>query len=456
MDQPPAAVATDSPDALFAAASRLHEAGRLEEAKPVLHRLLAAQPAHIGGLNLLGITLGQQGDLAAACDLVERAIALAGEHPVYLRNLCELRRQNDEAPTAVLAGRRAITAAPSDRIARLNLAMAEQDALELDAAEANTRAVLATEPANGSAHFLLAQLALLRGHYAEGWREYAWRWRIPGAEQPKPPGEVPEWDGAALDGTLMLMGDQGFGDMIQFARFIPWAAARCAKLAICAPRDLRGLLTRFAPNAVFVADPAQVEAVAAHAAFSSLPGLAGAAEASIPAAEGYLTADPERVRRWSARLDQLAPKPNRRIGLVWAGRREHRADRQRSMPLAAFAPLFWLTGITFVSLQKGEAVGQVAGYFGPAPLVNLGPELEDFDATAAVLTCLDGLVTVDTSVAHLAGALGLRAEVLLPFRPDWRWLLGRTDTPWYRGLRLWRDAGPRGRGETVMRVREAI
>jgi hypothetical protein len=126
------------------------------------------------------------------------------------------------------------------------------------------------------------------------------------------------------------------------------------------------------------------------------------------------------------------------------------------MALASFAPLFGVSGITFVSVQKGEAVGQVAGYFGPAPLVNLGPELEDFDATAAVLTCLDGLVTVDTSVAHLAGALGLRAEVLLPFRPDWRWLLGRTDTPWYRGLRLWRDAGPRGRGETVMRVREAI
>jgi hypothetical protein len=334
--------------------------------------------------------------------------------------------------------------------------MAEQDALELDAADANTRTVLATEPSNGSAHFLLAQLALLRGDFAEGWREYAWRWRIPGAEQPKPPGDVPEWDGAVLDGTLMLMGDQGFGDMIQFARFIPWAEQRCATLAICAPRDLRGLLQRLAPGAIFVADPAQVERIAAHAAFSSLPGLAGAALGSIPAAEGYLTTDPERVRRWSARLDQLAPGPNRRIGLVWAGRREHRADRQRSMALASFAPLFGVSGITFVSVQKGEAVGQVAGYFGPAPLVNLGPELEDFDATAAVLACLDGLVTVDTSVAHLAGALGLRADVLLPFRPDWRWLLGRTDTPWYRGIRLWRDPAPQSRGETVMRLREAI
>jgi hypothetical protein len=448
--------AVETPDALFASASRLHEAARLEETRAVLQRLLAAAPNHVGALNLMGIALGQQGDLSGGCAFVEQAIALAGEHPVYLRNLCELRRQNDEAPVAVRAGRRAIAAAPADRIARLNLAMAEQDALELDAAEANTRAVLATEPGNGSAHFLLAQLALLRGQFEEGWREYTWRWRIPGAEQPKPAGEVAEWDGAVLDGTLMLMGDQGFGDMIQFARFIPWAAARCATLAICAPRELRGLLQRMAPDARFVADPAQAGELAAHAALSSLPGLAGANLATIPSADGYLTADPERVRRWSARLDQLAPPPNRRIGLVWAGRREHRGDRQRSMSLASFAPLLALPGITFVSVQKGEAVGQIAGYFGPAPLVNLGPELEDFDATAAVLTCLDGLVTVDTSVAHLAGALGLPADVLLPFRPDWRWLLNRTDTPWYHRLRLWRDPAPQSRADTVARVAGAM
>ena len=445
----------ETPDALFAEASRLHAAGRLDAARPVLQRLLAAAPAHAAGLNLLGITLGQQGDLAGGCALVEQALAAGGDHPVYLRNLCELRRQGDDPFGAMQAGRRAVAIAPLDTIARLNLAMAEQDALELDAAAGNAAMVLAAEPENASAHFLRAQVALLRGEFPEGWREYAWRWRIPGASQPRA-AEVPDWDGAPLTGGLLLIGDQGFGDMLQFARFLPWAQGRCDALTVSCPRELRGLLQRLVPDARCIVDLAQAGPVAAQTTFSSLPGLAAAAPGSIPGAEGYLRADPGRVARWAARLTQLAPGPNRRIGLVWAGSREHRADRQRSTRLGVFAPLLSQPGTTFVCLQKGESVGQIAGCFGPAPLVNLGPELEDFDDTAAVLLELDGLITVDTSVAHLAGALGRTVDVLLPFRPDWRWLLGRTDTPWYGSMRLWRDSAPGTRPATIERLAAAL
>jgi hypothetical protein len=446
----------ETPEALFAEASRLHAANRLDAAKPVLRRLWAATPAHAAGLNLLGITLGQQGDLAGGCALVEQALEAGGDHPVYLRNLCELRRQADDAAGAVQAGRRAVAMAPQDTIARLNLAMAEQDALELDAAGANAATVLATEPDNASAHFLRAQLALLQGAFAEGWREYAWRWRIPGASQPRAPGEVPDWDGAAVDGDLLLIGDQGFGDMIQFARYLPWAQSRCTSLTFCCPRDLRGLFQRLVPEARCHADLAQAGAVAAQANFSSLPGLAGATAETLPGADGYLRADAGRVGRWAARLDQLAPGPNRRIGLVWAGSREHRADRQRSMRLALCEALLNLPGSTFVCLQKGDPVGQIAACFGPAPLVNLGPELEDFDDTAAVLMALDRVVTVDTSVAHLAGALGRSVDVLLPYRPDWRWLLERADTPWYASMQLWRDRRPGDRAATIERVAAAL
>jgi tetratricopeptide (TPR) repeat protein len=445
----------DTAEALFAAASRQHEAARFSEAGVTLRRLLAIEPSHAGGLNLLGITLGQQGDLAAGCKLVEQALAAAPDHPIYLRNLCELRRQNDDPAGALAAGRRAIAVAPHDLIAHLNLAMAEQDALELDAAEANARFVLAAEPDHGSAHFLLAQLALLRGDYAQGWREYAWRWKIPGAEQPRPPIPVPEWGGAPVEGRLLLIADQGFGDIMQFARYMPWARARCQSLAVCCPAELVTLLQRIVPDATVRNDYAHAANAAAQAPFSSLPGLAGATD-SFPSPEFYLSADPERMRRWSARLDQLAPGPNRRIGLAWAGRREHRGDRQRSMPLAAFAPLLALPGFTFISVQKGEAVVQVGACFGPAPLVNLGPEIEDFDDTAAILEQLDALVTVDTSVAHLAGALGRPTHVILPSRPDWRWLLGRADTPWYKSLRLWRDPAPGNRAATVAAIAEEL
>jgi hypothetical protein len=447
----------EQPADLFAQASRLHAENRLHDAKAVLQRLLDAQPAHAAGLNLLGITHGQQGDLTTGCTLVERAIEVGGDNAIYLRNLCELRRQNDDPYGGVRAGRQAVKIAPSDRIARLNLAMAEHDALELDAAEASTNAVLAAEPANASAHFLRAQLALLRGDLLAGWKDYVWRWRIPGADAPRPAGDVPEWNGVLCVGTLLLLGDQGFGDMIQFARYVPWAQSRCAELVLACPRELKTLFQRAFPGVRVLLDPSRAGDVAAYAHLSSLPGLAGTTLATIPSGTApYLLADPARMQRWAARLEQLAPRPQRRIGLVWAGRPEHRGDRQRSMKLATFQPLLDLTGITLVSLQKGESVAQIGRCFGPAPLINLGAELEDFDDTAAALTQLDGLVTVDTAVAHLAGALGLPADVLLPMRPDWRWLLNRADTPWYATLRLHRDAGPGMRGATVDAVCQAV
>ena len=444
----------DAVGAQFGQASQLHAAGRMEEAKAVLHALLAAAPAHAGALNLLGVVHGQQGDLTEACRLVERAIAADEANPIYFRNLCELRRQNDDAVNAMVAGRRAVALAPEDLVARTNLAMAEQDALALDEAVANADFVLARDPGNGSAHFLKAQIALMRGDYPQGWAEYAWRWKIPGAEKPKPAVAMPDWDGGKVDGGLLLIADQGFGDMIQFSRFLPWARGRCERLLLGVPRDLRGLMERLVPDAIFVNDLSAVADAAACEVFSSLAGLAGSTLETIPGSDGYLTADPGKRERWRRRLAQLAPGPNRRVGLVWAGRREHRGDRMRSMRLEVFRPLLEMAGVTFVSLQKAEAVAQIGRYFGPAPLVNLGPELEDFDDTAAVLSELDALVSVDTSVVHLAGALGLGAHVLVPYRPDWRWLMVRADTPWYAQVRLWRDEAPGTRAATVARVAE--
>lgn len=430
-----------TPDDLFALASQLHAQGRLEETKTVLQRLLAAAPDHATALNLMGIACGQQGDLPTGCGYVERAIAIAGDQPIFLRNLCELRRQNDDAFNAVTAGRRAVAVAPDDLIARLNLAMAEQDALDLDAALDNALSVAAIEPENGSAHFLIAQVALMRGDLPLGWKEYAWRWKIPGADRPRPAAEVPDWSGAPIEGTLLLIADQGFGDILQFARYLPWARSRCGTLIIGCPRDVRGLIQRLMPDTKVVSDVSGLETADAFEVFSSLPGLAGATlETILPG--GYLATDPARVARWRHRLDQVAPPPNRRIAIAWAGRREHRADRMRSMPLGSFAPLFELPRTTYVSVQKGEPVGQVGGYFGPAPLVNLGPEIEDFDDTAAVLSLVETLVCVDTSVAHLAAAMGRPVWLLSRINGCWRWLTGRDDSPWYPSLRVYRQTTP--------------
>jgi hypothetical protein len=182
---------------------------------------------------------------------------------------------------------------------------------------------------------------------------------------------------------------------------------------------------------------------------SGLPELHGTTPDNVPGSVPYLAADPSRAAAWKDRLNRLIPSHSRRIGIVWAGRPTHNNDRQRSVSLTAFAPLASVPGVTLVSLQKGPAVAQVGQYFGTAPLLNMGMEIADFDDTMAILETLDLLVTVDTAVGHLAGAMGRPAFILLARAPDWRWLLNRSDTPWYPSVQLFRQTTP-GEWDDVM------
>jgi hypothetical protein len=188
---------------------------------------------------------------------------------------------------------------------------------------------------------------------------------------------------------------------------------------------------------------------AAYCPLSGLPRLAGADLLSIPAEIPYLRSSPNKREAWADRLDALVPRGLRRIGIAWAGRPTHHNDRNRSTTLATFAPLSQIPGISLISLQKGAGQAQIGHYWGRAPLFNIGPELRDFADTMAVLDCLDLVVSVDTSVVHLAGAMGRPAWVMLPFAPDWRWLLDRSDSPWYPTLRLFRQSADR-RWQPVM------
>ena len=189
---------------------------------------------------------------------------------------------------------------------------------------------------------------------------------------------------------------------------------------------------------------------------STLPGLAGVRLEAIPAPVPYLRADPARAAAWRARLDELVAPGSRRVGLVWAGRPTHRNDRNRSVALSGLGAITGLDGVTFVSLQKGPAVTQVGGYFGRVPLVNLGPELADFEDTLAVMDGLDLVLTVDTAVGHLAGAAGKPVWVMLPHAPDWRWLMARADSPWYPTMRLFRAPAPRDWGAVTAEVAAAL
>lgn len=436
-------------DELLALAGAHERAGRLAEAARLLSLILADAPDAADALHLMGIVAYRQGDIARALALIERALAGGLEQPLYLRNIAEVYRALGRLDQALAAAEAAVALNRGDPLSLANLAIIHGDRLELDPAVAAAEAALALDPDNAAAHFERGEARLLRGDLPGGFADMEWRFALDGAAPPLPDTDRPAWDGAPMaSGRLLLIGDQGFGDVIQFARYIPWVQARVADLVIGVSRPLIGLLRQIT-DAPIVDTWRSMPGFDAWMTLSGLPRLAGTTLATIPAPIPYLRADPARIARWQARLDQLCPPGRRRIGLAWAGRAAHKNDRNRSAGLAAFAPLLARGDCVFVGVQKGPAAAQVAGYTGAAPLVHLGPELGDFEDTAAVLSRLDLLISVDTSVVHLAGALACPAWVALPFAPDWRWMLERADTPWYPTHRLFRQHRP-GAWEGVM------
>jgi tetratricopeptide (TPR) repeat protein len=436
-----------------------HEgAGRLDEAEAVLDRVLEKTPGDAEAIHLKGVLAVRKGRVAEGAALMERSVAIGPARPYYLRNLCEVLRTLGRYDEALDCGRRAAAGDPADPICHANLSVLYYERGEPLEAIASGERALAINPNLPGAHFGLAEALLLRGEFERGWEEYEWRFRMPGVPTLMPIEGVPQWDGQPLEsGRLMLIADQGFGDGIQFSRYIPWAARRCAEVVVACSRELQPLIGQI-PGIAQMFDRWEVApACAAYLPLSGLPRLHGTRLDSIPAEmTPYLTPDPAKVAKWKARLDQLAAPHHRRVGLVWAGRPTHKNDRNRSVALNRLSAITDLDGITFVSLQKGPAEAQVAEYFGNAPLINLGPEIDEFTDSLAIMEGLGLVVTVDTAIGHLAGAMGQRAFIMLPYAPDWRWLEKRGDTPWYPSVRLFRPPGPRDWDAVSAEVARAI
>jgi len=290
----------------------------------------------------------------------------------------------------------------------------------------------------------LGQALLAAGDFPLGWKHYEWRYQIPGAAPLMPPTERKQWDGGDLGGrALLLIADQGYGDVVMFVRLVAWARARVPCIMIACSTEMAPLLTRMFPGMPIFTRWDNLPDYLAYLPFSGLPRLHGTTLETIPAMVPYITPDPARQASWTARLAALLPAGSRRVGLAWAGRPTHNNDHSRSVALATLAPLAATQGVVFVALQKGEPAAQVADWPGPAPLVDLGPLLDDFEDTVAVLSRLDLLVSVDTAVAHFGGAMGVPTWVMLPYAADWRWLKDRTTSPWYPGTRLFRPPAVR-------------
>ena len=326
-----------------------------------------------------------------------------------------------------------------------NLGTVQEELGDRDAAMAHYRRA-ATLSTSVSPPWNVALMDLLRGDYAAGWPGYEHRWKQPLQRAVHRNFAQPMWDGSPLAGRrLLLHAEQGLGDAIQFARYAPLATG--GRVFVECHPPLVKLFRSLAGVDCVVPRGGPLPPFDVHCPFMSLPMVFGTTLATVPAAVPYLRPPPAAVNRWRHRL--AAGPPGRRIGLVWAGDPKHQKDRARSIPLTALAPLADVPGVRFYSLRVG---GSADGF----PLTDWTAELHDFADTAGLVAGLDLVITVDTSVAHLAGALGKPTWVLIAFAPDWRWLLDRDDSPWYPTVRLFRQPAPGDWAEPIGRLAAAV
>jgi Flp pilus assembly protein TadD len=300
----------------------------------------------------------------------------------------------------------------------------------------------ALRPGDPICRFNLALALLLAGNLRDGFREYEWRWGNRQFASHRPRFAQPLWDGSELNGRhLLLSFEQGAGDTIQFARYVQFAKERGARITMLVQRPLLRLMTWLADE-ITVTDtsPANFDV---YCPLGYLPHVAGTALESIPAPAQFEIPSITRWQ-WHARLGE---RTGARIAIVWAGAAGHPNDHNRSLPLHRLAPLFDASGAEWFSLQVGPASEQLA----PSNVRSLAPDLSDYAETAAALQHMDLVITVDTSVAHLAGTLGIPTWVMIPFAPDWRWMRDRTDSPWYPSMKLYRQQTP-GDWETVLKT----
>ncbi len=447
----------ETPDQALTRALQAAKLRRINEAIGICRDLLAAQPDLPGALGLLGGILGQEGRADEAIEHLKSALAKQPNVGNWHLNLCALYRGKNMLDEALASGLEAVRTSPDTAAHRVELALTHLTRGERDLASLRYREAMAREPESAPAHMGLGELLLSTGEYQPGWLEYAWRNKLDQARGTLPKMTAAQWNGMHLPGgTLVLVADQGFGDMIQFARYIPWVKQRVPKLAIGWGPEVTALLGHH-PDVDLCFDRwADAPPHDAYVLLSSLPQIFGTELSSIPASIPYVTVNPNRVVHWRQRLEQLQPQRRLRVGLAWSGRPTHPNNLRRSTRMSTLAPILAVPGVDFFGLQKPLPDEDRAFAASQPHFTDLSQELTDFAETGAAMENLDLVIAVDTAVVHLAGALGREAWVLVPEPADWRWLLDRADNPWYPSLRLFRQSKPTEWGPVLEQVSVAL
>jgi hypothetical protein len=426
---------------------------RHDEASALCNEVLAKVPGHPAAVALLGMIAANVGRLDEACRLIEAAVTARPNVPAFrsalaavYQKLCRMQDAFREAVTAVKAQ-------STNAEFLVGLAMIQIDLDQQDQAVITLLRAIGHKPDSPEAHLALAQVLLATGEMAPGWMEYEWRNRIDVPNNTLPRMTSPTWNGMRIPrGRILLVGDQGYGDTIQFARYIPMVAERCQEVVLGCSAELADLL-RTIPGVTQC--HARWDAIPPHAAHCRLSSLALMFQTTldrIPPAP-YLVAEPARVAAWAERLGAPAGP---RIGLAWTGRPTHPNDMRRSTALERLLPLAEAHSGQFVCLQKPVPARDEPFMSRFPGLTDLSDSLTDFAETAALIANLDLIISIDSAVAHLAGALGKPAWTMLAKAADWRWMLRRTDTPWYPTLRLFRQPVAGAWDHVIAEVADAL
>jgi tetratricopeptide (TPR) repeat protein len=411
---------------------------RPADAVVAFERLLALSPRHleaqVNRANAL-LDLDRVDEAIAAYDAV---IALQPGHAGAHFNRGNALAQRDRLAEAIAAYDRAVALTPGYAKAHNNRGLALRALNRNEEALASYGRAIAVDKDFAEAHLNAAHALLSLGDFARGFAAYEWRWKIPSTAPHRRTFRQPLWLGTSpiAGKTILLHAEQGLGDTIQFARYVkPLARAGAGVVLEVAPA-LKQLMSGIDGGARVLAPGEALPAFDLHCPLASLPLAFKTEPASIPAEIPYLTAPAERLEKWRARIEALA-RP--RVALAWSGNAAHANDRNRSIALARLAPLWSREGASFFSVQRDVRETDAGVLAGAQGLVHVGDELSDFADTAAVLAFTDLVISVDSAVAHLAGAMGRPVWIVLPFSPDWRWMLAREDSPWYPTARLFRQ-----------------
>ncbi|HEY8750874.1 MAG TPA: tetratricopeptide repeat-containing glycosyltransferase family protein [Tepidisphaeraceae bacterium] len=408
---------------------------RRDESIEAYRKALALRPDYPEAHNNLGAALEEKGELDEALVELHQAIKLVPTYPEALNNLGNVYQDMGRLDEAFDAYNRSLAARPANPDARTNRGNAFRAIQKLDEALVDYRAALELRPQYPEALWGVAFARLIQGNFEEGWRTLESRWSL----KDRPlfwHFTEPMWDGTDPTGKIIaLFSEQGLGDTIQFIRYASMVAARGAQVMLLCQPELKRLLTGQLGIQYVTSDGQNRPLAAAQCPLMSLPRIFGTTLSNVPAPVPYLNPDPKLASNWRQRM--LGTPGGLKVGLAWAGSPAHRNDRNRSIPLAMLTGLAQIPNVTLFSLQKNRPARDAGTSI--EKMIDWTDEFTDMADTAALVSNLDLVVSVDSAVAHLAGALGKRTCTLLPHAPDWRWLLNRTDSPWYPTMRLVRQ-----------------